>query len=409
MPLTNIQIQNAKAGAKLSKLSDGGGLQLWIFPDGAKRWRLAYRFNGKQKLLALGVYPAVSLKQARDETEKAKKLLADKGNAKDPSIAKQDAKIAHATAHANTFEAVASELVDKKRREGRADTTLVKIEWLLSHAYPTIGSRAIAELKAPEILQVLRQVEARGKLESARRLRSVMGEVFRYAVATGRAQGDPTGALRGAIAAPTVKHRAAITDPVEFGHLLRALPEYRGTPETIAALKMIPLVFVRPGELRAAEWVEFDLDRALWLIPAARMKMRQLHRIPLAAQTLAILRDLQALTGDGKYLFPSIRSRMRCMSENTINAALRRLGFTSDVMCGHGFRSSASSLLNESGRFNPDAIERQLAHLDDDEIRATYHRAEYWEERVAMMAWWANKCDELRNAAASSASALATA
>jgi integrase len=199
--------------------------------------------------------------------------------------------------------------------------------------------------------------------------RSAIGQVFRYAVATSRAQGDPTGALRGAIAAPTVRHRAAITDSVEFGHLLRALPEYQGAPETVAALKMIPLVFVRPGELRAAEWAEFDLDRSVWIIPAEKMKMRQPHRIPLAAQTLAILRDLHALTGDGKYLFPSIRSRTRCMSENTINAALRRLGFTSAIMTGHGFRSSASSLLNESGIWGPDVIERQLAHLDENKIR----------------------------------------
>jgi integrase len=239
-------------------------------------------------------------------------------------------------------------------------------------------------------------VEARGRLETARRLRSKIGEVFRYAVATGRAENDPTGALKGALAAPIVKHRAAIVEPKAFGGLLRALAAYQGAPETAAALKLLPLTLARPGELRAAEWAEFDLDAAVWSIPAGRMKMKRPHRVPLAPQAIAVLRELKELTGDGKFLFPSFRSRSRCMSENTINAALRRLGFTKDEMTGHGFRASASSILNESGLWNPDAIERQLAHVDNNSIRRAYARADFWEERVKMMAWWADKCDQLQ-------------
>ena len=261
---------------------------------------------------------------------------------------------------ANTFDAIASELLDKKRREAKAERTLGKLEWLLSLARPAIGARPIAEITAPEVLSVLRAVEARGRHETARRLRATIGEVFRYAVATGRAETDPTGALKGALTTPTVQHRAAIVEPKAFGALLRAIATYDGAPETRAALELLALTFVRPGELRAAEWAEFDLDAAVWSIPGEKMKMKRPHRVPLAPRAVAILRDLQAITGHGKFLFPSVRSAlrsrccdrspaMRCMSENTINAALRRLGFDKDEMTGHGFRSAASSMLNESG------------------------------------------------------------
>jgi integrase len=406
MSLTDTEIRSLKGGEKTYKRTDSAGLQLWVYPNGSRIWRVAYRFNGKQKTYTIGDYPTVSLSQARQEPNKVKRMLLE---GKDPSAVKQASKTARLTASANTFKTIAAELVEMKRREGKAEATLQKMEWYFVLSDRFIGQRPIAEIKSAEILEILKWLESRRTLETARKVRSALGQVFRYAIATSRAEYDPTAALRGAIAAPTVKHRAAIIDPVEFGHLLRALPEYTGATETVAALMMIPLVFVRPGELRAAEWAEFDLERAVWLIPAAKMKMRQPHRIPLAAQTLAILRDLKTLTGDGKYLFPSIRTRTRCMSENTINAALRRLGFNSEVMTGHGFRSSASSLLNESGQFKPDAIERQLAHLDDNKIRRIYHRTDYWEDRVTMMAWWADRCDELRNAAEASASALAMA
>lgn len=396
MALNDLQVRTAKAGQKLVKMSDGGGLQLWIAPDGAKRWRLAYRFAGKQKLLALGVYPSVGLKDARAGREVAKKLL-DAGQ--DPSLARKVEKTNKIASRTNTFAGVAAELSEKKKREGKADGTVERFDWLVRLAKPTIGERPISEITAPEVLAALRVVEARGRHETARKMRSAIGEVFRFAVATGRAGSDPTASLKGALTAPIVTHRAAIIEPKAFGGLLRAIAGYTGAPETRAGLDLLALTFVRPGELRAAEWVEFDLDAALWSIPPDRMKMRRPHRIPLAPQALAILRELHAITGRGKFLFPSVRSPARCMSENTINAALRRLGFTGDEMSAHGFRSTASSLLNESGLWNPDAIERQLAHVDSDAVRKAYARADFWDERVKMMAWWADYCDQMRSTA----------
>jgi len=259
-----------------------------------------------------------------------------------------------------------------------------------------MGLRPMAEIKAPEILELLRPLEARGRLETARRLRSTIGEVFRYAVATGRAEADPTGALRGAIATPKVTPRAAIVAPAAFGGLLRAIADYQGAPETCAALELLALTFVRPGELRAAEWAEFDLGATVWEIPRGRMKMRKAHRVPLAPRAVAILHELHRLTGHGRLLFPSLRSVERPISENTLNAALRRMGFAKDEMTGHGFRAAASSMLNESTLWHADAIERQLAHADADTIRSAYARAEYWDERVTMMTWWADRCEELR-------------
>lgn len=396
MPLTDMEIRAAKPGSRIVKLSDGGGLQLWVTPDGAKRWRLAYRLAGAQKTLALGVYPAMGLREAREAREEAKRRL---GEGFDPAVAKRLAKAARAVANANTFAALADELLDKKRREEKAKRTLSKLEWLLSLACPAIGPRPIAEITAPEILAVLRGVESRGRRETARRLRATIGEVFRYAVATGRAESDPTGALKGALAAPIVKHRAAIIEPKAFGGLLRAVADYDGAPETRFALELLALTFVRPGELRAAEWAEFNLEGAVWAIPGEKMKMKRPHRVPLSTPTLALLHELQAITGHGRYLFPSVRSADRCMSENTINAALRRLGYSQDEMTGHGFRSAASSMLNESGLWNADAIERQLAHVDTDSVRRAYARADFWDERVRMMAWWAEKCEEMRRGA----------
>jgi integrase len=366
MALTDMEIRTAKPGARLIKLSDGGGLQLWITPDGAKRWRLAYRFAGGQKLLAIGVYPSIGLREAREAREEAKRVLS---SGQDPSFAKKLAKAAKAVASANTFDAIGAKLLEKKRREGKAEGTIVKFEWFMKIARPAIGARPIAEITAPEILAVLRPIESRGRHESARRLRATIGEVFRYAVAMGPADADPTGALKGALTAPAVQHRAAIIEPRAFGGLLRAIETYDGAPETKAALELLALTFVRPGELR----------------------------VPLAPRTIAILNDLQKLTGCGKFLFPSVRSASRCMSENTINAALRRMGFTKDEMTGHGFRSAASSMLNESGKWNADAIEAQLAHVENDAVRRAYHRADYWNERVSMMAYWADYLEELRN------------
>lgn len=392
MALTDREIRNVKLGPSLAKLSDGGGLQLWVMPDGAKRWRLAYRYNGMQKTLAIGVYPAVSLRDARTARDDAKRLLS---LGQDPSLVRKLEKVAKAKVSANTFNALADELLEKKRMEGKAAATFTKVEWLLTLARPHLGQRTVMEITAPEVLRVLKLVEARGRLETAKRLRATIGQVFRFAVATGRADIDPTASLRGAIASPVVQHRAAIVEPKAFGGLLRAMAGYEGAPETKAALEVLALTFARPGEVRAAEWSEFDLDRAIWSIPAAKMKMRRPHRIPLAPRAVALLRELYKITGNGRFVFPSNRSRERCMSENTINAALRRLGFTKDEMTAHGFRSAASSMLNECGIWNADAIERQLAHVDNDSVRRAYARADYWDERVRIMDWWAERCGEM--------------
>ncbi|MGY3558707.1 integrase [Bradyrhizobium sp. USDA 4463] len=393
MALTDREIRGVRPGKALTKLSDGGGLQLWVMPDGAKRWRLAYRHNSKQKTLALGVYPTVSLREAREARDDAKRLLS---SGRDPSLVRKLEKAAKAKASANTFNALADELLEKKRVEGKAERTFDKVEWLLNLARADLGGRPVAEIAAPEVLRVLKTVEARGRLETAKRLRATIGQVFRFAVATGRADTDPTASLRGAIASPVVQHRAAIVEPKAFGGLLRAIASYEGAPETKAALELLALTFARPGEIRAAEWSEFDLEGAIWSIPAAKMKMRRPHRVPLAPQAVTLLRELQRITGNGLFVFPSNRSRERCMSENTLNAALRRLGFGKNEMSAHGFRSAASSILNESGLWHADAIERQLAHVDADSVRRAYARADFWEERVRMMAWWTEKCEELR-------------
>jgi integrase len=393
MALTDLAIKRALPGAKIMKLSDGGGLQLWITPDGAKRWRIAYRFGGSQKTLAVGVYPDVGLRDARDAREDARKTLA-RGD--DPLLVKRAAKAAKAKEGSNTFTAIAGELAEKKRREKKAAATMRKFDWFMTFAFPALGSRPIAEISAREVLAVLKEVEARGTHETARKLRTAIGDVFRFAIATARADNDPTIALRGALVTPTVTPRAAIIAPKAFGGLLRAMEDYEGTPETRAALELLALTFVRPGELRAAEWTEFDFDSAVWEIPGGRMKMRKPHRVPLAPRAVSLLKDLRKLTGQCKFLFPSVRSVARCMSENTLNAALRRMGFKNEDMTSHGFRASASSMLNESGIWNVDAIERQLAHVDGDSVRRAYARAEFWDERVKMMKWWAHRCDELR-------------
>ena len=393
MPLNDLSIKRAKPGPKIKKLSDGGGLQLWMTPDGAKRWRLAYRLGGAQKALAIGVYPKVGLKEAREAREGARRILSAGA---DPAQAKRAAKTATAVARANEFSAIAAELIDKKRLEGKSSRTLKKLKWLLDFASPTIGERPIGEISAREVLDILNGVAARGRYETALKLREFIGGVFRFAVQTSRAENDPTGALRGALVTPTVRPRSAIVAPKAFGALLRAIEDYQGAPETRAALELLALTFVRPGELRAAEWAEFDLDNAVWEIPAGRMKMRRPHRVPLAPRVVAILHELRKLTGHGQLLFPSARTSARCMSENTLNAALRRMGFRNEEMTSHGFRASASSLLNESGLWHADAIERQLAHVDNDSVRRAYARAEFWDERVRMMSWWADRCEEMR-------------
>jgi integrase len=395
MPARNdVAFRSAKPREKPFKLSDGGGLFLLVQPNATKLWRLAYRFDGRQKLLALGQYPVISLADARIKRDAAKKLLAD---GVDPSIARKSERRIAQMSRRNTFKAVAEELLIKFKGEGDAPATLKKKQWLLDFATPEFGNRPIAEIKAPEILDVLRKIEKRGRYETATRVRSTVGAVFRYAIATGRAERDPTADLRGALITPTVTHRATIVEPNAVGALLRAIDGFEGQPTTRYALQLAPLVFVRPGELRKAEWSEFFLTDAEWRIPGVKMKMRRPHRVPLASQALAILSELKQITGGSKYLFPSVRSWHRPISENTLNAALRRLGYDRTELTIHGLRSTASSLLNESGKWHADAIERQLAHQEQDEVRGAYtHAAEFWQERVKMMRWWASHLDELR-------------
>jgi integrase len=392
MPLADTTVRQARGRESPYKLGDGGGLYLLVRPDGARYWRMNYRYRGKQKTLALGTYPDIGLAEARKGREKAKALLRD---GLDPSFQKKVDRITAAAGAANTFQAVADELQAKRAKEGKADATLTKDRWMLEVlTYPMIGTRPIAEIEPPELLRVLRRVEARGRFETARRLRSLCGRVFRYAIATGRANRDPAADLAGALTAPQAKHRAAILVPKKVGELLRAIEGYEGQPTTRLALKLAPLVFVRPGELRAAEWVEFELEGALWRIPAAKMKTRHAHLVPLSRQALAVLAELKPLTGEGRYLFPSVRTVQRCMSETTLLAALRRLGYGTDEMTTHGFRRIASTLLNEQG-YNRDWIERQLAHGEQDEIRAAYNAAEYLSERRQMMQQWADYLDQL--------------
>jgi integrase len=390
--LSDTRVRSAKPSERPVKLSDGGGLHLLIQPHGGKLWRIAYRFDGKQKTLALGVYPIVTLQEAREKREAAKRLLA-KGT--DPSAQRRLER--QTAASANTFKAVAEEVLAKHEKEGRSPRTLEKLRWLFNFAYPWIGERRVAEITAPELLSVLRKVEARGRYETARRLRSTCGTVFRYAVATGRAERDPSADLRGALTTPKVNHRATIVDEKAIGALLRAIEGFDGQPTTKAALRLAPLVFVRPGELRHAEWAEIDFAASEWRIAAAKMKMRRAHRVPLSRQALGIIRDLQAIAGGGRWLFPSVRTVTRPISENTLNAALRRLGYGPEEMTTHGFRSMASTRLNKMGRWNADAIERQLAHQEADDVRRAYiHAAEYWPERVKMMQAWADYLDDVR-------------
>lgn len=395
--LNDTKIRQAKPRERDYKLTDYDGLYLLVRSTGAKLWRLAYRFAGKQKSLAFGGYPAVTLADARERRDAARKLVA---NGADPSVKRRLEKIA-AAAGGNTFREVANELLDKQGREGRAEMTLKKNRWLLEPAVETFGDRPIGEVTAPELLHALRKFEVRGRYESARRMRSVAGMVFRYAIATGRATRDISLDLRGALTVPKAKHRTAITKPTEVGALLRAIDGYTGQPTTRIALQLSALVFVRPGETRHARWREFDLSEAVWQIPAETMKMDRPHRVPLARQAIAVLREVQKITGQGEFVFPAITSVRRPMSENTLNSALRRLGYSKDEVTVHGFRTTASTLLNEMGRWNRDAIERQLAHQEEDDVRRAYmHAAEFWDERVEMMQVWADYLDQLRFGAA---------
>ena len=395
MPLTDTAVRTAKPGAKPVKMFDGGGLYLEVAPSGGKWWRLKYRVGGKEKRISLGVYPDVGLKQARVQRDEARRQLAE---GTDPGEQRKAEKLTKAEGGANSFEAVAREWAEKQRPTWTAGYHAKVLRRMESHVFPWIGATPIASVTAPALLACARRVEARGALDVAHRVIQDAGQVFRYAIATGRAERDPSGDLRRALAPVKVKHHAAVTEPRAVGELLRAIHGYGGTFEVASALKLAPLVFVRPGELRAAEWTEFNLDGAEWRIPAARMKMREAHIVPLSKQALTILRELQPLTGRGRYVFPGARTNGRPMSENTISAALRRLGYSRDQQTGHGFRSIATTLLNEQG-WPRDAIERQMAHAERDGVRAAYNRAEHLPERRRMMQAWADYLDQLREGA----------
>ena len=396
MALTAVAIKAAKGREKPYKLTDSDGLFLFITPNGGRYWRMNYRHLGKQKTLAFGVYPHTGLADAREQRDAARKLLA---RGEDPGERIKLDRIAATVAASNSFKAVADEWLIKVEREHRSAATMKKLRWLLDFINASIGKRPIASITAQELLVMLRKMEGKGKYETAKRLRSTCSQIFRYAIATARAERDVAADLRGALIAPQPVHRAAITGAHEAGGLLRAIEAFEGHANTRAALRLLPHVFVRPGELRHAEWADFDFDKALWTIPPHKTKMRRAHTIPLSRQALAILQTLEHDADYSRFLFPSLRSVDRPMSENTINAALRRMGFAQDEMTGHGFRAMAATLLNEMGLWHPDAIERQLAHCDNNAVRRAYTRGEYWDERVRMMQHWSDHIDFLRDGA----------
>lgn len=400
MPLTDTCIRNAKPKARPYKLAREFGLFVLVNPNGAKHWRLAYHFEGKEKLLSLGAYPEVSLRLARDRREAARKLLA---RGVDPSAERQADKARRELEAATTFKATAQQWLEMKA-DTMAAGTHNKARWMLEFAYPHIGAKPLVEIQPPDVLQALRAIERTGKLETMHRVKARISEVFRFAIATGRAVSDPCRDLRGALKPkrPT-RHFAALIEPAAVADLLRAIDGYSGTPEVRAALKLSPLLFVRPGELRHAQWSQFDLDGTApsWRYHVS--KTRADHIVPLSAQAVVILRELQPLTGRGlsakpdapRYVFPNARTRARPMSENAVNAALRGLGYTGEQMTAHGFRATARTLLSELG-WKPDAIERQLAHKASGPLGAAYDRAQYLQERRQMMQAWADYLDGLK-------------
>lgn len=405
MPLTDTQIRNARYNpiGTGNRLSDGGRMYLQIAASGAKYWRMNYRFNGKDKTLALGVYPDVPLAAARRKRDEAREKLAA---GIDPGESKKAEKRTQRLNAENSFEAIAREWHAKYAptwSEGHGDRILRRLE---VDAFPWIGGKPVADLAPPDVLDVLRRVEKRGALETAHRLRANISQACRYAVATGRAQRDVTADLRGALPPVQVEHMASLTDPKQVGELLRAIDGYQGTFPVLCALRLAPLLFQRPGELRAAEWSEFDLDAGTWEIPGERMKRTKqgkaaggAHIVPLPSQAVAILHELHALTGNGRFLFPSVRTKDRPMSDNTINGALRRLGYDGDTMTGHGFRAMARTILEEVLGVAAAIIEAQLAHAVKDPLGRAYNRTAHLPHRREMMQRWADYLDQIKTGA----------
>ncbi|KRE87157.1 integrase [Rhodanobacter sp. Soil772] len=393
MTLSDVTIRKAKPTDKTQRLFDGGGLYLEVSPAGGKWWRLKYRFGGKEKRLSLGTYPDTGLADARDKRDAARKLLAAEV---DPGEQRKAVKAAGDDRAANSFEVVAREWHAKQSAtwvELHASRIMLRLE---NDVFPWLGSRPIADVTAMELLATVNRIVDRGAVESAHRVLQNCGQVLRYAIATGRAERNPAADLRGALPPVKQTHLAAIVDPVAIGGLLRAMDAYNGSLVTKCALRLAPLVFVRPGELRQAEWAEFDLDAAQWNIPAEKMKMREPHLVPLAPQAVAILREIHALTGRGRYVFPSARSPQRPMSNNAVLSALRRMGYATDEMSGHGFRAMARTVLDEVLHFRPDYIEHQLAHAVKDPNGRAYNRTAHLAERRKMMAGWADYLDTLK-------------
>lgn len=393
MPLSDIKVRNLKAQEKPYKVSDFEGLFILIKTSGSKSWRFKYRVDGKEKLLVIGDYPAHSLAQARKVRDSAKALLAQ---GIDPNEAKQEEKRIREAAKGETFTKLGHAFLAKQRKEGKSKATLDKTEYHLKLANQDFGHKPITEITAPMILKTLRKVEAKGNYETAHRLRARIGSVFRYAVASGVADADPTYALRDALIRPTRVHRASITDPKALGQLMREIAQFDGQATTRIGLQLLAMLAQRPGEIRNAKWAEFDFASKIWAIPAEKMKMRRDHLVPLPEQAIALLDELRRMNGNGEYLFPSLRTWKRPMSENTLNAALRRMGYSGDEMTAHGFRASFSTLANESGLWHADAIERALAHVEKNEVRRAYARGEHWDERVRLSDWWASYLDDLK-------------
>lgn len=392
--LTDLKLRNTKPTDKIQKLSDGRGLQCWVMPTGSKYWRMEYRFSGRKKLLSIGTYPDVSAAAARDAAARAREQLRQ---GVDPSGKKKELKKATNAAAEQTFGYLAGQLLEKKRREGRAEITLAKIEWILRKVETDLFHRPIQDITTRDIVSVLKREEEAGNLETARRMRTVVGEVFRYAMQHGLITSDPVQATRGAIAQPRARNHSAIIDPQELARLLRLIDEYSHRNKLCgAALQLMCLLYPRPGELRQADWQEFDLENAVWTVPAARMKMRRPHAKPLASQAVTLLRELKTISGPVGYVFPATGRPGRPMSENTLNAALRRMGIGPDAHTSHGFRATASTILNDSNQFSADAIEKELAHQDQDAIRRVYRRGDAMAERIKMAQWWADYLDSLR-------------
>ncbi len=394
MALTENRLRTLKPKDKSYKVADHRGLYIEVTPSGGKLWRFRYRIGNVEKKLAIGPYPEINLKQARNAADAARHSVAEGG---DPAFEKRKKKIRDEFLSAQTFEAVAREYIEQMMvKNGLAQATLVKANYFLEQLTPAIGNRPIHEIEPFEVLAPLKRLEATGKHETAKKCRSFAGRVFRYGVATTRCKSDPTAMLKGALVTPRAQHYAAILEPKELGGLLRAIDDYTGYLVTKYALQIAPHVFVRPGELRHAEWREIDLEDGVWKIPAGKMKARRPHAVPLSKQVVGYLTELATMLGTEGYVFPSARSGIRPMSENTLNAAFRRMGYSKEELTAHGLRATASTFLNESGLWNPDAIERALAHGDSNVVRGIYHRGKHWDERVRMAQWWSDYLDELR-------------